>query len=135
MRPMILPLCLVGTLVATGALAEQCNRNDQSQIGLNICADADFKAADAKLNKTYGTVVKRLAGDADTRKLLQVSQRAWIAFRDAECHFRTDLNKDGTIYPMLVAGCRQELTEARTKQLDAYLHCQEGDLSCPVPAP
>jgi hypothetical protein len=36
---------------------------------------------------------------------------------------------------MVVAECRQELTEARTRQLDAYLHCQEGDLACPVPAP
>lgn len=36
---------------------------------------------------------------------------------------------------MLLAGCLAELTEARAAQLDAYLACEEGDLSCPVPPP
>ncbi len=54
---------------------------------MDICAGADFKASDAKLNTDYGEIMKRLSDDADARKLLQESQRAWIAFRDAECKF------------------------------------------------
>ena len=61
----------------------------ESQTGMNICAGADYKASDAKLNADYGEIVKRLSDDADARKLLQESQRAWIAFRDAECKFST----------------------------------------------
>jgi len=122
------------SVVAQGACAAECNRNDQSQAGLNICADADYKAADQKLNQTYGRIMKRLSGDHDTARLLQVSQRAWIAFRDAECDFRTSASKDGSIYPLEVLLCRRDLTEERTKALDAYLHCGEGDPGCPVPA-
>jgi hypothetical protein len=35
---------------------------------------------------------------------------------------------------MLVSGCLRGLTEARTEQLGSYLECEEGDMSCPVPA-
>ena len=32
-----------------------------------------------------------------------------------------------------VERCLAGLTERRTKELDAFLHCEEGDMSCPVP--
>jgi uncharacterized protein YecT (DUF1311 family) len=135
MRPVFfIFLSFVLSIAAQGASAADCNRNDQSQMGLNICADTDYKAADRKLNQTYGRIVKRLAGDRDTVKLLQASQRAWIAFRDAECSFRTSASKEGSIHPMEAALCLRDLTEERTKALDVYLHCGEGDPSCPVPA-
>jgi uncharacterized protein YecT (DUF1311 family) len=91
-------------------------------------------AADAKLTKTYSEIMKRLSDDADGRKLLQAAQRAWIAFRDAECDFSTAESQGGSIHPMLVSGCLQGLTEARAGQLGSYLECEEGDMSCPVPA-
>lgn len=116
------------------ARADDCNRNDETQMGLNICAGADYKAADDKLNAAYGEIMKRLADDQEARKLLQTAQRAWIGFRDAECNFATDDSKDGSIYPMLQANCLQAQTEDRLKQLSTYLNCQDGDMSCPVPA-
>lgn len=136
MRPLVFALLvgIVSLITAPSAFAAQCNRNDQSQTGLNICADTDYKAADQKLNQTYGRIIKRLSGDRETIKLLQSSQRAWIAFRDAECDFRTSASRDGSIHPMEAALCLRDLTEERTKALDAYLRCGEGDPSCPVPA-
>lgn len=135
MRPLFFALLgLVPLMAVQGAFAAQCDRSDQSQTGMNICADADYKAADAHLNQTYGRIVKRLSGDRETTKLLQGSQRAWIAFRDAECDFRTSASRDGSIHPMEVGLCLRDLTEERTKALNAYLHCGEGDPSCPVPA-
>jgi len=135
MRPLFFALVgLIPLIAAPNASAAQCDRNDESQTGMNICADADYKAADAKLNQTYGRIIKRLSGDRDTTKLLQASQRAWIAFRDAECSFQTSASREGSIHPMEVAICLRNLTEERTKALDAYLHCSEGDPSCPVPA-
>jgi hypothetical protein len=35
---------------------------------------------------------------------------------------------------MIFSLCRDSLTQARSKDFESYLHCQEGDLSCPVPA-
>ena len=113
--------------------AEKCDPADQTQSGLNICAAEEYWAEDVRLNKTYQEIVKRLADDGEGRKLLQVSQRAWIAFRDAECAFANNPNKDGSIYPLLMGQCLTALTKARNKQLGAYLNCEEGDMGCPVP--
>jgi uncharacterized protein YecT (DUF1311 family) len=75
------------------------------------------------------------ADDADGRNLLTTAQKAWIAFRDAECDFQAGNSVDGSIYPMLIAMCRTGLTQKRTEELKVYLNCDEGDTLCPVPAP
>ena len=116
------------------AIAQDCG-GDASQADLNQCADAAFKRTDAELNAAYREIVGRLAGDLEARQRLVAAQRAWLAFRDAECAFATASSADGSIYPMLYAACLDGLTGARQEQLQAYLNCQEGDLSCPVPAP
>lgn len=118
-------------LASTAALlAQECDRNDESQSGMNICAQEDYEKADAALNKVYGKVVGALSDDAHAKDLLKKSQRAWIAFRDAECDFQTVDNEGGTIYPMVYVGCQQSLTEARTKQLQSVLDCSEGNGDC-----
>jgi uncharacterized protein YecT (DUF1311 family) len=133
MRAILPALCLLSLSCGAPALAQECDRSDDSQIGMSICAGADYQAADAELTKTYGELMKRLADDAEDRKLLHAAQRAWIAFRDAECDFSTNDSKNGTIHPMLVMNCFESLTIERTKQLAAYLGCEEGDVSCPAP--
>ncbi len=132
MRNKIIILCVPFLLASASAHAAQCDPKDESQMGLNLCAAAGYSASDNKLNAAYGQIMKRLSDDADSRKLLQTSQRAWVAFRDAECKFSVGASSDGSIYPMLVSQCLQGMTDDRIKQLDHYLHCQEGDLSCPV---
>ena len=114
--------------------SQECAPTDDSQMCLNARAGADYKTEDAKLNKAYHEIMHRLSDSPEDKKLLQASQRAWIAFRDAECAFSTDRSKDGSMYPMLLLGCRADLTKIRTEQLGAYLHCEEGDMDCPVPA-
>ena len=131
-KPLALGLAII--FAAVPAWSQECNPSDETQTGMNICAAAAYKAEDEKLNATYGEIMKRLSDDAEGRKLLQSAQRAWIAFRDAECAFSTGDTSDGSIHPMMVAQCLAGLTETRTKQLGAYLECAEGDLSCPVPS-
>ncbi|MBD0414252.1 lysozyme inhibitor LprI family protein [Oryzicola mucosus] len=132
--PIRLALIAVGLLYAGAASAAECDPKDESQMGMNICAAADYKAADTKLNAAYAEIVRRLSDDEDSKKRLQAAQRAWIGFRDAECNFATGDAQDGSIYPMLQSNCLEGLTLDRVKQLDVYLHCEEGDMSCPVPA-
>jgi uncharacterized protein YecT (DUF1311 family) len=134
MRIAILAVFLTAFVAPSPSWSQECDRNDQSQAGMNICADADLKASDAKLNTNYGEIMKRLSEDADARKLLQESQRAWIAFRDAECKFSSSGVDGGSAYPMVHAQCLRALTDERTVQLGAYLECEEGDVNCPVPA-
>jgi uncharacterized protein YecT (DUF1311 family) len=122
------------SLAGTGAIAQPCG--DQStQLALNRCADAAYGKTDGELNVAYREITTRLAADAEGKRHLVAAQRAWLAFRDAECAFATAASADGSIYPMLRANCLDGLTGARLTQLRRYLDCQEGDLSCPVPRP
>ena len=118
--------------LSTAAVAAECE--DQTQTGLNRCADAAYQKADAALNGVYKEITRRLKGDAATMQLLVSAQKAWLSFRDAECAFANAANTGGSIYPMVYAQCLERLTKARTSDLRAYLKCGEGDLGCPVPS-
>jgi uncharacterized protein YecT (DUF1311 family) len=114
------------------AFAAECP--DQTQSGLNACADAAYRKADAGLNGAYRDIMRRLKDDAPTTKLLVTAQKAWIGYRDAECAFADSANAGGSIYPMAVSMCLEAMTKKRAAELGAYLKCGEGDTSCPVPA-
>jgi uncharacterized protein YecT (DUF1311 family) len=124
-----LMLCAV---CGTGALARGCG-NDANQAELNVCAGEALAKADGELNALYKEVARRLQDEPMASKLLVAAEKAWIAFRDAECAFRTWASADGSIHPMLAMQCREDLTRKRLDALKAYLACEEGDLSCPVP--
>jgi uncharacterized protein YecT (DUF1311 family) len=118
--------------LASPALALDCK--DQSQLGLDQCADASYQKADAALNRVYKEIVHRLKDDAATTKLLVQAQKNWIDFRDAECTFATSASAQGSIYPMEFSICLEAQTKKRTEDLRVYLKCEEGGLGCPVPA-
>ncbi|MDQ6436418.1 lysozyme inhibitor LprI family protein [Mesorhizobium sp. LHD-90] len=121
-------------LPAGPVLADEC-ADPQDQASLNICAGKKFEAADRKLNEAYKKIEARLKDNPESRKMLVAAERAWVAFRDAECAFQGGpIDQAGTIRPLVVADCRTGLTEARLKDFQGYLNCEEGDMSCPVPA-
>lgn len=124
---------LAAILLAPATASAQDCQNATDQATMNQCAGKAFEDADKQLNADFKEIEKRLADDADTKKLLVAAQRAWIAFRDAECTFQTSMAAGGTIHPMLVANCKAALTNGRVAQLKTYLSCEEGDMSCPVP--
>lgn len=127
---------LPAAVLAAGALpaqAETCE-NAATEAEAAACYDRAHKAADHTLNAAYREIERRLGDDADTRKLLVEAERAWIAFRDAECRFSTSAAEGGTIHPMLVSMCQTDMTTARNAELAGYLACEEGDMACPVPS-
>ena len=127
-------LLVLGLALLSGAVqAKECG-DQASQAALNECAGQAYRGSDAALNAAYREIRARLADDAAGRARLQTAQRTWLAFRDAECAFATAASADGSIHPYLQATCLEALTAARLDQLQAYLACEEGDLSCPVPA-
>ena len=131
MRRIFLSACLVLLAAASVARAQECDRSDDSQQMMNICAGEDYTAADAKLNKAYQDLIS--ADDADGRKLLQTAQRAWVTFRDAECAYATAASDGGSIHSMEVSQCLTRLTNDRVKQLAAAANCEDGDASCASP--
>lgn len=95
----------------------------------NYCADKDLAEADKKLNEAYQKLLDGIAKtdgekpfDAKSwEKALRESQRAWVAFRDADCDGLVPMSwGGGTGTTAVVLGCKTAKTEARTKELLEY---------------
>jgi len=131
MNPRLL-LALTPLLFTSMAVAVDCD-NASDQATMNQCAAQQNAAADKELNALYQQITSRFKGNPDNKKLLVGAQRAWVAFRDAECKFSASGVEGGSVYPLIYSNCVTELTKARVQTFKNYLKCQEGDLSCPVP--
>jgi uncharacterized protein YecT (DUF1311 family) len=121
-------LVLAGAPAAAAACAEASD-----QATLNACATEQLKAAEAELAGLRGRIEQRLAGAPDRRGRFAAAQDAWLAFRAAECAFAAAAVEGGSAFPMLRADCLAGLTRQRGAELERYLACAEGDLSCPLP--
>ena len=106
-------------------------KSPANQMEMDQCAGRDFQAADARLNAVYRSMMSRY--DAPNQAFFKSAEKAWIAYRDAECNFETNGTAGGSINSMMLTQCRTEKTNARIKELNAQLHCDEGDLSCNAP--
>ena len=130
--PLVLFLTLLLVVPISTVRADDCE-SPLDQATMNECADKGYKKTDAKLNALYKQIKERLQGDNDTMQLLIAAQRAWLTYRDAECKFSTSSVSGGSVYPSIYADCADRLTKKRVDDFKAYLACQEGDLSCPIP--
>ena len=99
-----------------------------TQSDMNQDADADYKKADAHLNKVYRKVFNKL--DESQKTDLKAAQNAWIRFRDLDCKFQSSGSAGGSVQAMVIAGCLTDKTQTRTEELSASLQCKEGDVSC-----
>lgn len=100
--------------------------NAMSTYEMNTCADRDFAAADAKLNGTYKLALQHIAANGGEKPYdsknweaaMRASQRAWVAFRDADCKDLEPMAWDGgTGTTVAVLGCMTQMTRTRTKEL------------------
>lgn len=131
---MLISLALMGGLIEGPALAaDDCN-NAPDNATLRQCVHDAYTASDAELNKLFHQIRNRLEDNPDAAKLLVSAQRAWIAYRDAECDFSSSGADGGSIYAVIATQCRDGLTQKRIEDFKDYLSCEEGDLGCPVPA-
>ena len=131
MRSLVLAASALSAL-ASVACAQECE-NALDRRTMNDCAALAFKKSDAELNALYKEAESRLKTDAEAKKLLIATERAWLVFRNAECAFSASGTAGGSIYPMVYSHCLDTLTKARITDLKRYLQCEEGILSCPVP--
>jgi uncharacterized protein YecT (DUF1311 family) len=109
---------IVGGLAAetTPTKADPCaNANLRTQLEINQCRAQEYQKADAKLNEAYKPLLAAL--DDEHQVLLKAAQRAWLAFRDAECQLQASQAMHGSLESFLQSTCLQALTEARIKDL------------------
>ena len=109
--PVSVCLLLVIVVVMPLSLMERAQAAcpGDTQMEMNDCAAQDFDKADKRLNQAY----KRLEKTPE----LIAAEKAWIAFRDAECKYQAQAVEGGSMQPMVYANCLQSLTENRIKQI------------------
>ena len=119
--------CVLAAASARAEDAVDC-ANAMSTADLNTCGSQALDVADAELNRVYKKILADFAGPDDGNEdnnkkwaeALRVSQRAWVAFRDADCEkLMIFEGGGGSMTTGAVLGCMTELTEARTKDLKA----------------
>jgi uncharacterized protein YecT (DUF1311 family) len=105
---------------------------DQSQLGAS--AATEYQKADAALNKMYKKILVDYKNDLAFIKKLQLAQRSWISFRDAEIEAifpLADKDNYGSVYSMCRSNWLTKLTTQRTKELKRWIDgAQEGDVCC-----
>ncbi|WP_321783647.1 lysozyme inhibitor LprI family protein [Paraburkholderia sp. J94] len=120
-------LLLSSSAISLNAFALDCNAPsggigpDAAQSNLQ-CAEQERTAADHALNGTYKKLLANLKNDPReqrfSRTQIVAAQRAWAAFRDAECEFRTSLSGSAPQWvPVYRTQCLTELTTARVEVL------------------
>lgn len=102
--------------------------NAMAQFELNACAYKEYEHADAAMNAQWKITSARMKViDADFDRTqdgrpgyfdtLLAGQRAWLTYRDKHCASEGYTMRGGSAEPMVISGCKAQLTDARTKQL------------------
>lgn len=105
--------------------------NAQTQLELNQKADRDYQKADKELNDVYRKILKEYKSDVAFIKNIQLAQKAWLKFRDAEIKAKYPDREPGyygSIQPLCRSLYLTELTNERIKRLNVWLTgIEEGD--------
>lgn len=109
-----------------GLLAQTQNESNQD-------ACARLKQADEFLNKSYNQVLSEYRKNTTLIRKLRVSQRAWVAYRDAQIEAlypAADKRAEyGSVYPVCRCSALAALTAQRADELKKWIDgAQEGDV-------
>src|ERR1044072_490442 len=115
----LLLLILCATILSQNQEKKDPCADAQSQAEMNMCWGKEYKAADAKMNKTYQDFMSKL--DESEKVQLKNAQLAWLKYRDTNCEFVADQYKGGTMRPTIAAICLAEVTHAGAKELKSQI--------------
>lgn len=124
-------VCVTAGISMPVAAQEPNCKEPQTQADMTICAGKDYEKADKQLNVDYQKLRKLLVerdktADADGKgatDALVTAQRAWVAFRDANCAVAGFQARGGSMEPMLISSC---LAEMSTRRADELRQLSEG---------
>jgi uncharacterized protein YecT (DUF1311 family) len=93
---------------------------DPSTAGMRAATNQAREMWDAEMNKVYNRLMARLS--PEQQNALRESQRAWLAFRDAEGKAVSSIiaSKDGTIWQLAATDQGMQLVRTRVLRLLSY---------------
>jgi uncharacterized protein YecT (DUF1311 family) len=120
---------------AKGCMAE--SPDGDTTVGMTACTLAEAGAWDRILNETFGDLVlqsralaaaEEQAGVAPAPReaLLRAAQRAWVAFRDADCAQEVAMWGEGSMRQIAGAYCTLDRTAQRAFELRAKREAMEA---------
>lgn len=124
LHPVVLLFSLLIPLPTAAQEADPCVMAAKTQAELNECSTQRYRAVDVTLNRVYKEIVAAL-GPKPTGKLKE-AQRAWIAFRDANCEAQAFDYANGRLYTKVYTDCLSTVTQTRIAELRrVYLGLQQ----------
>jgi len=106
--------------VKSAGADSDCWANAKKQSDATLCAEKEYREADAELNRVYRAVLA--LGNDDFKRLMRQAQRAWLKYRDA--HFAA-VYPEGYYYATKRPMCERlillRMTQARTLELQRFL--------------
>ncbi|VDS09190.1 hypothetical protein PARHAE_02380 [Paracoccus haematequi] len=104
-----------------GLAAKLCQTapDGETTLGISACLMAEHDAWDEILNREYAETRAHFSQTRGLTDTLLAAQRAWIAFRDAECTLAYDRWDGGSMRTIASADCRMRQTARRALELRA----------------
>lgn len=109
---------------AMDAKLQACSERNPNNPGVSNCTVIAIAAANRRLNEVYTAALNKLnqpgpTYNSEIPKRLIAAERAWIAFRDAECNYKSTIALGGTGEGYAFVACRYEQTKSRVRALMA----------------
>jgi uncharacterized protein YecT (DUF1311 family) len=125
-------MILIAALALAASVEEPYCKQPRWQSEMNACTYIEYEKADAAMNAAWKPLAAIMKDrDKDSEKdgdagpgyfaALFKSQQAWLKFRDAHCETLGNFAYAGSMQPTVYNMCLEELTKARTKQLQELL--------------
>ena len=104
---------------ATSAAFSACmDRSGGVTVAMRDCFAAETQQQDRRLNTVYRQLTRDL--EAPPRAKLLRAQRAWLAYRKAECELAMAPDEGGTLALVTGDDCWLRLTAERVRQLEQH---------------
>jgi len=118
-------VALLGSAITVASAQDRRRDRDNDEFGPTSVQE--LAVADRRLNQIYQRrIADARADDRNDRRTrgwygqeaaLRASERAWIAFRDAECRYLTQQDVGSRDHAALTRGCLLQQVEERTEEL------------------
>lgn len=115
MKTLLLSLLVLSSF---SAFAKDCT-SEMSTNATYQCEAENLKEQDDRLNDLYKKLMQK--EDKVGQAKLKKAQRAWIAYRDAECEYSADEMRGGTYEKVIMMGCLVSETTKRADELKDYV--------------
>lgn len=114
MQLIVIPVFILISVLQPQVSKSDC-KNPATQLELNQCAVQKFHQADSALNSQYQSIFSTL--DEHGKQRLKTAERAWLAYRDANCEAESDRYTGGSMQPLIKSSCLELLTSQRMEEI------------------